>query len=191
MEQLIMKIPTLAKYVLAITMSAAVLVACSNNGGSSLAPSGTSSGGAGITHTGRAVVVNGVPIAAADPNLNAHVTVGSEPVKAKGNGPYQYVSNFYTGLLEYDYPKGDAPIGSISGYGGGLCTKGAKTFWVATGSEVEEFKVGGVSPIRVLKPASGGCAIDPTTGDLASPIFSGGVIIFRHARGMGKVYGAA
>jgi len=187
-----MKILSLAKYALTITTSAALLAACGNNGGSSLAPSGAAAGPTGIAHVGRAVMLNGVLVTAAHPNLAAQKPVRSHPAKSMKSGFYQYISDFGSDtILEFDYPKGDAPIGSISGYGGGLCTKGAKTFWVATGSEVEEFKVGGMSPIRVLKPASGGCAIDPTTGDLASPIFSGGVIIFRHARGMGKVYGAA
>jgi len=100
----------------------------------------------------------------------------------------QYISNYYANtILEFDYPKGESPIGAIAGYGGGLCTKGARTFWVVTGTEAAEFKVGGKSPIRVLKPAEGPCAIDPVNGDLAS-LTSGGVIIFRHARGEGKVY---
>ena len=106
----------------------------------------------------------------------------------RGTGEVQYVSNYYeTTILEFDYPKGESPIGSISGYGGGLCTKGARTLWVVTGAEAAEFKVGGMSPIRVLKPGGGACAIDPVNGDLA--LLSGDVIIFRHARGRGKVYG--
>jgi len=107
----------------------------------------------------------------------------------RGTSEVQYISNDYYAntILEFDYPKGESPIGSIS-YGGGLCTKGARTFWVVTGAEAAEFKVGSKSPIRVLKPAQGACAIDPVNGDLAS-LTSGGVIIFRHARGKGKVYG--
>jgi hypothetical protein len=106
-----------------------------------------------------------------------------------GASEVQYISNYYAStILEVDYPKGESPIGSVSGYGGGLCTKGARTFWVVTGTEADEFKVGGKSPVRVLKPAEGACAIDPVNGDLAS-FTNGGVIIFRHARGKGKVYG--
>jgi len=107
----------------------------------------------------------------------------------RGTGEVQYVSNYYeTTILEFDYPKGESPIGSIGGYGGGLCTKGARTLWVVTGAEAAEFKVGGMSPIRVLKPGGGACAIDPVNGDLAL-LTSGDVIIFRYARGRGKVYG--
>lgn len=39
----------------------------------------------------------------------------------------------------------------------------------------------------MLKPGGGACAVDPATDDIATPA-SGGVIIFRHARGKGKVY---
>ena len=103
----------------------------------------------------------------------------------------QYISensNYGNALLEFDYPKGESSVGSIAGYSGGLCTKGARTFWVATGAEAAEFKVGGTTPIRVLKPAGGACSIALTSGDLAS-ITSSGVIIFRHAHGKGKAYG--
>jgi hypothetical protein len=107
----------------------------------------------------------------------------------RGTSEVQYISNYYANtILEFDYPKGESSIGSISGYSGGLCTRGAKTFWVVTGTEAAEFEAGGETPIRVLKPAEGACAIDPERGNLAS-LTSGGVIIFRHARGKGKIYG--
>jgi hypothetical protein len=124
-----------------------------------------------------------LPGAPAGPMLAQHVP--------RGNGEVQYISNYYnTALLEFDYPKGESSIGSISGVGGGLCTKGARTFWVATGSEVAEFKAGGTKPIRVLKAGGASCAIDSTSGNLAA-LTGGGVIIFRHAHGKGKVYGGS
>ncbi len=87
-------------------------------------------------------------------------------------GEVQYFSNSYSPgtLLEFDYPKGESPIGSISFNGGGFCTKGARTFWVTGSDEIAEFKVGGATPIRVLRtgPYTSGCAIDPATGDLAA-----------------------
>src|SRR5579862_3290978 len=105
---------------------------------------------------------------------------------APGTNEVQYFSNYYAStLLEYDYPKSESPIGSISFSAGGLCTKGARTFW-ATGGEIAEFKIGGATPIRVLKASASACAIDPATGDLAA-LTSGGVTIFRRARGRGKV----
>lgn len=110
---------------------------------------------------------------------------------ALGTREVQYFSSGYPGtLLEFDYPRSESPIGSIAFNGAGLCTKGARTFWVTGSEQVAEFKVGGASPIRVLKtgPYSSGCAIDPATGDLAVlDVLSGGVTIFHDARGKGKV----
>jgi hypothetical protein len=105
---------------------------------------------------------------------------------ARGTGEVQYFSTSDKAILEFDYPKGESPIGSISFSGGGECTKGARTFWTAASDEIAEFRVGGTTPIRVLKASASQCAIDPATGDLAAPI-SGGVIIFHKARGKGKV----
>ena len=104
---------------------------------------------------------------------------------ARGTGEVQYFST-YSSLLEFNYPKGESPIGSISFSGGGECTIGARTFWTAGSDEIAEFKVGGTAPIKVLKAGASGCSIDPATGDLAAPI-SGGVVIFHRARGKGKV----
>ena len=102
-------------------------------------------------------------------------------------GEVQYFSNYYSGtLLEFDYPKSESPIGSISFSGGAGCTKGARTFWAIASDEIAEFKVGGTTPIRVLNASASDCAIDSANGDLAAPV-SGGVIIFHNARGKGKV----
>jgi hypothetical protein len=112
---------------------------------------------------------------------------------APGTGEVQYFSNDGYGsgnLLEFDYPKSESPIGSISFNAGGLCTNGARTFWATGSDEIAEFKVGGATPIRVLKtvPYTSGCAIDPATGDLAAlDVISGGVTIFHKARGKGKL----
>jgi hypothetical protein len=110
----------------------------------------------------------------------------------RGDGEVQYFSNFYGSgsLLEFNYPKSESPIGSISFSGGGFCTKGARTFWVTASDAIAEFKVGGATPIRVLRtgPYTSGCAIDPATGDLAAlDVIPGGVTIFHKARGKGKV----
>jgi hypothetical protein len=111
---------------------------------------------------------------------------------ARGTGEVQYFSNFYGSgiLLEFDYPKSESPIGSINFNGGSFCTKGARTFWITGSDEIAEFKVGGASPIRMLRtgPYTSGCAVDPATGDLAAlDVIPGGVTIFHKARGKGKV----
>jgi hypothetical protein len=168
------KIFNLAKYALTITTGAAILAACSNNGGSSLAPSGTSSGMPGIVH------------------------IAFSPDKKKKQQLYQYISET-SSILEYGYPKGDAPIGSIGGiaYSEGECTNvlfgtGKKTFWVTTGTnQIDEFKVGDTSPIETLPTTAGtpvGCAIDPASGDLVATIInSGQVVIYTKATGTGTV----
>jgi hypothetical protein len=171
-----MKLSNLAKYALTITTGAAVLAACSNNGGSSLTPSGASVGVPGITRIGRGVMVR------------------------KGIGPYQYISAG-SSILEYDYPKGDAPIGSINSSGGAECTNvlfgsGKKTFWVTSSSSnagaVYEFKVGGKRPIKTLTTTAGdflaGCAIDPATGNLVAAMLNNGqVVTWAKASGKGTV----
>ncbi len=111
---------------------------------------------------------------------------------ARGTGEIQYFSNFYGSgsLLEFDYPKSESPIGSIRFNGVSFCTKGARTFWVTGSDKIAEFKVGGATPIRVLRtgPYTSGCAVDPATGDLAAlDVIPGGVSIFHKARGKGKV----
>lgn len=156
-------------------------------------PAGASAGMADITHVGRAVMLNGVLITAAHPNLSAHHLVRSEPSRSMNNGFYQYIGDFGSGtILEFDYPKGDGSIGSIGFTALGECTRTGKgTFWAATSTELAEFKVFGRSPIRTLQPGGNACGIDRATGDIATPELStGGIIIFRHARGKGKVYSA-
>jgi hypothetical protein len=168
-----MKFFNLPKYALTITLGAAMLAACSNNGGSSFAPSGASSGVPGT----------------------AHIVVRSQATKLKGRGPFQFISNFGNATtLVFDYPKGDASIGS-SGVGAS-CTNvlfgtGKGTFWALSSNKLEEFKVGGNRPIKTLSAPSGdtltACAVDPATGDIAAT-GSSGIIIFRDARGKGKLY---
>jgi len=198
-----MKISNLAKYAIGITTGAAMLAACSSNGGSSLAPSGATGSMPMISHVGKLTMVNGVLMTAAHPNLaglrGGPMTPDKHHKKKKAD---QFISDFGNGVVdEFDYPKGDSSIGSISGISEaqGECTNvlfgsGKKTFWVsASGSlTTDEFKVGGSSPIKTLNAPSGdtpvGCAIDPKTGNLASTIINdGAVVIYANASGAGTV----
>jgi hypothetical protein len=173
-----MKLSSLAKYALTVTIGVATLAACSNSGGSSLAPSGAS---VGMQQSG---------LFSPDQFL---------PNKKKKKQPYQYFSNLSNGtLLEFDYPKSDASIGSISGVTApqGECTNvlfgtGKKTFWVTSSTSgpgtIQEFKVGGTTPMATLQAPSGdtpvGCAMS-TTGDLvATSITNGHVDLFKGAKG--------
>ncbi|HEY1882228.1 MAG TPA: hypothetical protein VGG51_04215 [Candidatus Cybelea sp.] len=187
---------SLAKYTLGLAAAGAMLAACSSGGGSALGPNsvGTSNG----MHLGRAVSQNGILITAAHPNLNAHVTPDKHHRHKKKKAD-QYIADFSASdVLEFDYPKGDSSIGTISGVSEaqGSCTdvlygSGKKTFWVtASGTDsFEQFKVGGTSPIATLTTTAGepvGCSIDPKTGDLAGTMINNGVVvIYKGAKGSG------
>ena len=105
----------------------------------------------------------------------------------------EYVSNFYNStLLEFDYPKGDRSIGSLSGDDPqGECTQtGKKNFWqVNSGDDdIDEYAFGGTSPIASVSESAGeaaGCSLSKS-GDLAVSILgSGDVVIFTGHTGSG------
>jgi hypothetical protein len=181
-----MKTSSLAGSALAITTGAALLAACGSAGGSSLAPSGPSTGMAGFGLIGSAVMLNG---------LRAHQGGVFSPDK-KTTGPYVYISDVLDdAVYQFDFPGYDW-VGSITGiaYPKGECTRtGKRTFWVtASGSdEIEEFAIGGTSPIKTLSESAGtpvSCAIDPASGNLAATIGTNGdVILYNNASGSGTV----
>jgi hypothetical protein len=115
-------------------------------------------------------------------------------------GLYQYVSSFYNSeLVEFDYPKGDTSIGEISadepqGECGDVLYGAAKRdFWVVnSGSDdIDEFAVGGIGPIKILSESTGeaaGCAMDPSSGNLAVTVLgTGDIVIFTDASRTGTV----
>lgn len=153
---MLIKISNLAKCIFAMTTGAAILAACGNNGGSYVAPTSASSG---------------------------MMEVG----KAQNNQLYQYISSSGNGTVdEFDYPKSDSSIGSITGvsHPAGECTmNGIKSFWVtASGSDkIEEFIVPSLRPIVTLSESTGkpeGCAVNPRTSGLAATIISNGDVVF-------------
>ncbi len=194
-----MNISSFAKYAAVVTVGAGLLAACSSNGGSSLAPTGGSSAGADASHPTKAIMVNGVLTTAARPSMLRAVPVSPDRRKHHKKKPDQYISDFSNSdVFEFDYPKSDSSIGTITGVSNaqGECTKNGKnTFWVtATGSsQIDEFKVGGSTPINTLSTESegqpAGCGIDPTTGNLAATIITNGdVVVFANASGTGTTY---
>jgi hypothetical protein len=199
-----MKISNLAKYAIGITAGAAMLAACSSNGGSSLAPTGSTAGAPSVSHVGKTIMVNGLLLTAAHPNLAGLRGSPISPDKKKHHkkkAADQYISDFGNSeVFEFSYPKHDSSIGDITGIENaqGECTNvtsgvGKKTFWVtASGSEaIDEFDVNGTSPIKTLTTSAGepvGCAIDPATGNLAATIIENGeVVIYAKASGAGTV----
>jgi hypothetical protein len=190
----------LVTYALGFTASAALMAGCSSSGGSSF---GTPSG---LTPTGfyslRTISINGLLITAAHPNLRMRNHVG--PVTPdrhhEKKGLYQYVSDFYNSeLVEFDYPKGDSSIGEISAdepqgeCGNALYGAAKRDFWVVnSGSDdIDEFALGGSGPIKTLSESAGeaaGCAMDPSSGNLAvSLLGAGDIVIFTDASGTGSI----
>jgi hypothetical protein len=115
-----------------------------------------------------------------------------------GRRKFGYISSFGSHpnankVLVFAFPGGKF-LGTISvNEPQGECTKGRATWWVvSSGSNaVEEFKVGGTTPIRTLSVTAGEpafCSIDQTTGDLAvnSESNQGDVVIFKDATGSGQ-----
>jgi len=195
-----MKISSLVKYALAGATGAALLAGCSNNGGSSVAPS-AATGMSGIGHIGRTLIEHGLLVTAEHLNPGVRGPISPDKKHHKKKKADQYISNFSgSSLDEFDYPKSDASIGTISGVtdAQGECTNvlygvGKKTFWVtASGSDaIDEFDVGGSSPIKTLTTTAGepvGCAIDPSTGDLVGTIIENGeVVTWANGTGTGTV----
>ena len=105
-----------------------------------------------------------------------------------------YISNFYNStILVSTYP-GGKPVGSIaSDDPQGECTSKTSNgnWWVVQSGddEIVEYAHGGTSPISTLSENVGepaGCAIDPTTGNLAVSILGvGDLVIFAGAKGSG------
>jgi hypothetical protein len=186
-----MQISNLAKYAAGVTVAAALLAGCSSGGSSALSPSTGMQNAVRSGHL-QPLKVGGLLLASAMLPQVKPIQVPIRPDKKKKQSD-QYVSNFYDStLLEFDYPKSDASIGSLSGDDPqGLCTKTGKgNFWqVNSGDdEIDEYKYGGTSPIATLSESTGeaaGCSVS-TNGNLAVSILGAGdVVIFTKAKGTG------
>jgi hypothetical protein len=108
-----------------------------------------------------------------------------------------YVSDIGTNSVDiYPYPSGKL-VGKLTGFGSvaGLCAdKSGDVFVVDEAGPVDVYAHGGTSPIRKLTTSGApeGCAIDPTTGDLAltnlSSYLYGTIAIYPKAMGRPKAY---
>jgi hypothetical protein len=119
------------------------------------------------------------------------------------NGALLYVSNLdIPSVLVYNYATGKL-AGEIFGRSQveGLCVDKAGNIWIASAGlgKIFEYAHGGAHPIATLRDPNyvpWGCAVDPTTGDLAvanDESDSGGpgsISIYKHAAGKPKVYPA-
>ena len=100
----------------------------------------------------------------------------------------------------YSYPKGTLEV-HLSGFKEpyGVCADSAGNVWIVDdeASSVTEYAHGGTTPIRTLSDSGeypAGCAVDPTTGNLAVMNYEttgrgpGGLSIYRKAKGKPKTY---
>ncbi len=146
--------------------------------------------------------VNGRPVTAERPNLNApHQYSSIVPElaqKSKSSSKYyEYINNYYGSYSSiFNYPKSEKQIGSITDVGGQSCTNvlsgyGKKTFWIVAGEkQITEYSVP-KKPLKTLAisgmmPSS--CAMN-SEGDLALGVLNGfpdgagDVVIFKRATG--------
>jgi hypothetical protein len=190
-----MQISNLTKYAAGVMVFAALLAGCSGGSSSTLSPS--SSGMQNAVRSGhlQPLRVGGLLVASAMLPLVKPIHVPTALDKHRKRKPDEYISNFYSSdVLQFDYPRGDASTGTISGaseYQGECAQNRKKAFWVvASGAdEIEEFAYGGRRPISTLSEAAGepaACSIDAKSGNLAVTILENGdVVIFTGASGTG------
>lgn len=108
------------------------------------------------------------------------------------NADLVYVGGYYgsPAVSAFTYP-GLKYVYSISGVTGALCAAKAGNWWVvASGADkVLEYAHGGTTPLKTLSIAGepAGCAVDPTTGDLAVTLLgTGDVVVFTGGSGFGS-----
>lgn len=113
-----------------------------------------------------------------------------------------YVGNLDAGVTVYTYPQGKL-VGNLKGFNEprGLCVDKAGNVFITdfNGGKIVEYAHGGTKPIATLRDDGSpyGCAIDPTTGNLAvtngcdgpsgSCFPDGTVLIYAHAKGKAEI----
>ncbi|MEO7201700.1 MAG: hypothetical protein ABIZ82_03810 [Candidatus Tumulicola sp.] len=144
--------------------------------------------------------VNGRPVTAEHPNLNAphqYSSIVPELAQKSKSKYYEYINNYYGSYSSiFNYPKSVKQIGSIDDVGGQSCTNvlsgyGKKTFWIVAGEkQITEYSVP-KKPLNTLAISSmmpSSCAMN-SDGDLALGVLNGfpngagDVVIFKGATG--------
>jgi hypothetical protein len=117
---------------------------------------------------------------------------------AKNSGALIYATGSCGGVCVIAYPGGQLVASiALSGLVQGECSDTNGNVFVTDGTQVVEYAHGGTTPIKTL-PIPGnyamGCAIDPTTGNLAVTYTGSGsanVAVFSSASGQPTTYPAA
>ncbi len=175
----------------------AVVSACA--GGSTVSPSAATPS---VTRVGKMLFVNGRPITAAVLNpLPRYAELVPEAAKSKD---YEYIFSYYGSYASiFNYPKSTSMIGQLNGAGGQGCTNvlsgyGKKILWNAgrTNNVMTEYQVPDkqIATLPIDYDFTSSCAMN-TDGDLAVGILisdsygsAGQQVIFKNAKGKGKVY---
>jgi sugar lactone lactonase YvrE len=175
-----MKVLELGRYVLGVSIAVSLLAGCSGSQPPTVAPGAVPQGRAVATHAERGESWM-LPEAVTQDLLYV----------AGGNGDDVPV---------YSYPKGRL-LGTLTGFNlpSGACVDKTGDVFIAdyVNQRIVEYKHGAKNPKQILaEPGEWptGCAIDPTTGNLAvtnhqSPIYgTGDVVVYAHAQGSPKSY---
>jgi hypothetical protein len=200
-----MKILSLVKCAVGVTTAAAILAACSNGGGSQLAP-----------------LAPGVSTTAVHPSLTAQATrhlpgtlvskvgVSARVIPDRGKSwmnpdakasQLLYISDSGTNdVYVYSYPKGKL-VGTLTGFSEpqGECSDSSGNVWIANtaGSNLLEFAHGGTHPIATLSDPGqfpAGCAVNLKSGDLAATNIisttggAGSISLYKGATGTPKIF---
>jgi hypothetical protein len=188
------------KYTSAL-VALAVCSACSAGGaGSTMAPSNASPS---VQYKGGLAYVNGRPVTAARPSLNAPAhypeIVFDPSAKAKMKNFDYIINNYGSYASVFNYPKSVQQIATVTNVGGQGCTNvlngyGKKIVWIIAGpDQISEYN----APDKLVTSLSvdsnsfpSSCAMN-TDGDLAVGILAGtntgSMVIFKKATGTGTV----
>jgi hypothetical protein len=184
-----------------VLVALAVCSACSGAGaGSAVAPSNAAPS---VQYKGGTAFVNGRPVTAARPNLNApahYPEIILDPTAKAKTKNFDYIINNYGSYASvFNYPKSIKQIATVTNVGGQGCTNvlngyGKKIVWIiAAYDQISEYS----APDKLVKSLSvdsssfpSSCAMN-TDGDLAVGILagtnSGSMVIFKKAKGSGTV----
>ncbi|MEO8789227.1 MAG: hypothetical protein ABI431_03030 [Candidatus Tumulicola sp.] len=178
----------------------AICSACSGAGAGSVAPSNAAPS---VQYKGGTAFVNGRPVTAARPNLNApahYPEIVLDPTAKSKTKNFDYIINNYGSYASvFNYPKSIKQIATVTDVGGQGCTNvlngyGKKIVWIiAAYDQISEY----TAPDTLVKSLSvdsksfpSSCAMN-TDGDLAVGILagtnSGAMVIFKKAKGSGSV----
>jgi hypothetical protein len=115
--------------------------------------------------------------------------------KSGSSGALIYATGGCGGTCVLSYPQGQV-VGALDASGSSVCADTGGNVFIPDDNQVFEYAHGGTSPIATLSFSGDnpqGCAVDPTTGNLAVIIqgnSNGNVAVFAGGQGQATLYGA-